>query len=115
MDENGSLVYLRDDIEKMDKIHQERIFTIIKKHGIEYTKNKNGIFVNISLFKKNVIDEIKAYIMYVDLQHKQLMKVEEDKADYIKKYYSKDSDKDTEKSSSKDTHKDNKDILSLEE
>ena len=60
--EELTLKYLRDDIEKMEKIHQERIFDILKKSNIEYTKNSNGVFFNITLLNKTIIDEIKSYI-----------------------------------------------------
>ena len=100
--EELTLKYLRDDIEKMEKIHQERIFDILKKSNIEYTKNSNGVFFNMTLLNKTIIDEIKSYILYVELQQQQLKKVEEDKEIYKQKYYNKDS-------------KDNKDIPALQE
>ena len=100
--EELTLKYLRDDIEKMEKIHQERIFDILKKSNIEYTKNSNGVFFNMTLLNKTIIDEIKSYILYVELQQQQLKKVEEDKELYKQKYYNKDS-------------KDNKDIPALQE
>ena len=89
--EELTLKYLRDDIEKMEKIHQERIFDILKKSNIEYTKNSNGVFFNMTLLNKTIIDEIKSYILYVELQQQQLKKVEEDKELYKQKYYNKDS------------------------
>ena len=100
--EELTLKCLRDDIEKMEKIHQERIFDILKKSNIEYTKNSNGVFFNMTLLNKTIIDEIKSYILYVELQQQQLKKVEEDKELYKQKYYNKDS-------------KDNKDIPALQE
>lgn len=89
--EELTLKYLRDDIEKMEKIHQERIFDILKKSNIEYTKNSNGVFFNMTLLNKTIIDEIKSYILYVELQQQQLKKVEEDKELYKQKYYNKDN------------------------
>mgnify|MGYP001035811573 FL=1 len=91
MVEEISLKCLRDDIEKMDSIHQKRIFDILQKSKIDYTKNTNGIFINMSLLSKEIIEEIKSYIIYVELQQQQLNKVEEDKKLYKQKYYNKDN------------------------
>ena len=101
--EGVTLECLRDDIEKMDKIHQERIFNILKESKINYTKNSNGVFINMSLLNKKIIDQIKNYILYVELQQQQLNKVEEDKAHYKKTYYD-----------NKD-NKDNKSMITVEE
>tara|TARA_Y100000996_G_scaffold407491_1_gene385148 strand:- start:138 stop:461 length:324 start_codon:yes stop_codon:yes gene_type:complete len=103
-----NLQYLRDDIEKMEPIHQTRIFNIIKKSDAGYTKNKNGVFINMSLLDSSVINEIKSYLIYVDLQSQQLKKVEEDKEQYLQKYYNGENE------GNKDS-KGNKDIVSLEE
>ena len=54
---------------------------------IEYTENSNGIFVNMTILSKDIIDEITSYISYVNLQQKQLNKVEEDKERYKKEFY----------------------------
>tara|TARA_B100001057_G_scaffold496065_1_gene596563 strand:- start:3899 stop:4207 length:309 start_codon:yes stop_codon:yes gene_type:complete len=101
--EGVTLECLRDDIEKMDKIHQERIFNILKESKINYTKNSNGVFINMSLLNKKIIDQIKNYILYVELQQQQLNKVEEDKEHYKKTYYD-----------NKD-NKDNKSMITVEE
>ncbi len=92
--EEVTLECLRDDIEKMDKIHQERIFSILRDSKIDYTKNSNGVFINMSLLNKKIIEEIKNYILYVELQQQQLNKVEEDKEHYKKKYYDNKDNKD---------------------
>ena len=92
--EEVTLECLRDDIEKMDKIHQERIFSILRDSKIDYTKNSNGVFINMSLLNKKIIEEIKNYILYVELQQQQLNKVEEDKEHYKKTYYDNKDNKD---------------------
>ena len=75
----------------MDPIHQKRIFDILQRSKIDYTKNTNGIFINMSLLSKDIIEEIRSYIIYVELQQQQLNKVEEDKKLYKQKYYNKDN------------------------
>jgi hypothetical protein len=75
---------LRDSLEKMEPIHQERIFEILKNKNIEFTKNINGVFVNMSLFTLNIIEEINNYLLYVRLQQRQLEQGESDKEEYKK-------------------------------
>ena len=78
---------LRDDIEKMEPIHQQRVFEIMKNKRISYTENNNGIFINLTTVDEATINEIKSYLLYVDLQQEQLDKGEKDKEDYIKQFY----------------------------
>lgn len=78
---------LRDDIEKMEPIHQQRVFEIMKNKRISYTENNNGIFINLTTVDEETIKEIKSYLLYVDLQQEQLNKGEKDKEDYIKQFY----------------------------
>ena len=44
MTEITDLKRLRDNIEKMERIHQIHIFKILKENQIEFTENSNGIF-----------------------------------------------------------------------
>ena len=85
--DNSDLISIRDQVEKMEKIHQLHVLKIFKKHDIEFTENSNGIFVNMTILSKDIIDEITSYISYVNLQQKQLNKVEEDKERYKKEFY----------------------------
>ena len=78
---------LRDEIEKMEPIHQQRVFDIMKNKRISYTENNNGIFINLTTVDEETIKEIKSYLLYVDLQQEQLDKGEKDKEDYIKQFY----------------------------
>ena len=78
---------LRDEIEKIEPIHQQRIFEIMKNKRISYTENNNGIFINLTTVDEETIKEIKSYLLYVDLQQEQLDKGEKDKEDYIKQFY----------------------------
>ena len=97
---------LRDSLEKMEPIHQKRIFEILKNKNIEYTKNTNGVFINMSLFTNTIIEEINNYLLYVKLQQKQLQQGEKDKELY-KKIINSDS-------TENNIIKDNKDKVYLE-
>ena len=84
---SDNLQTLRDDIEKMEPIHQQRVFEIIKGKRISYTENNNGIFINLTTIDKDTIKDIKSYLLYVDLQQEQLDKGEKDKEQYAKQFY----------------------------
>ena len=81
------LTALRNNIEKMEKIHQLNVFKILKKSDIDFTENSNGIFFNMTMLENNHIIEIISYMDYVTLQQKQLNKIEEDKERYKQEFY----------------------------
>lgn len=85
--DNSLLLKIRDDVEKMEKVHQLNILKIFKKHNIEFTENANGIFINMTILNSTILEEIRSYISYVNLQQKQLNKVEQDKERYKKEFY----------------------------
>ena len=60
---------------------------IFNKYGVEYTENANGIFVNLTILKEDIIADITSYIDYVKLQQLQLEKVEAEKDAYKKEFY----------------------------
>lgn len=84
---NTELLKVRDDVEKMEKIHQINILKIFKKHNIDFTENSNGIFINMTILNTEILEEITSYISYVNLQQSQLNKVEQDKERYKKEFY----------------------------
>jgi hypothetical protein len=104
---------LRDSLERMDPIHQERIFEILKDKNIEYTKNKNGVFVNMSLFTNTIIEEINNYLLYVRLQQRQLQEGEKNKEIY-KNIINNDIQKNSITSETNNTLKDNRDKMYLQ-
>lgn len=85
--DNTALLKIRDQVEKMEKIHQINILKIFKKYNIDFTENSNGIFVNMTILNTDILEEIGSYISYVNLQQKQLNKVEQDKERYKKEFY----------------------------
>ena len=84
---NTELLKVRDEVEKMEKIHQINILKIFKKHNIDFTENSNGIFINMTILNADILEEITSYISYVNLQQSQLNKVEQDKERYKKEFY----------------------------
>ena len=84
---NTELLKIRDEVEKMEKIHQVNILKIFKKHNIDLTENSNGIFINMSLLDETTINEMTKFVKYVNLQEKQLDSVEDIKAQYKKELF----------------------------
>lgn len=83
---------LRDDVEKMDTIHQKHVFDIFRRNKINFTQNNNGIFINLTTVSKTTLKEIKSYILYVNLQQEQLEKGEQDKEKYVNQFYNGNKD-----------------------
>ncbi len=86
---------LRDSIQQLEKIHQLYILNLVILRAVPYTENSNGVFINMSTISPEVIEEIREYLKYVELQEIQL---EDDEV--LKERYKKS------------LFKDNKDILS---
>ena len=82
-----NLKLLRDEIEKMDSIHQIHIFKILKENQIDFTENSNGVFINMTLLDEGTLKQINNFIKYVNLQQKQLESIEDIKAQYQKEFY----------------------------
>ncbi len=88
-----NLKLLRDEIEKMDSIHQIHIFKILKENQIDFTENSNGVFINMTLLDDSTLKQINNFIKYVNLQQKQLESVEDIKAQYQKEFYKDNKEK----------------------
>ena len=76
------IIMLRDKIQALEKFHQIEIFKIFKTQNINYTENKNGIFINMNDLNNKTIKIIKKYLHYVSTQQTQLAAVEQQKEKY---------------------------------
>ena len=76
------IIMLRDKIQALEKFHQIEIFRIFKTQKINYTENKNGIFINMNDLNNKTIKIIKKYLHYVSTQQTQLAVVEQQKEEY---------------------------------
>lgn len=83
------LVALNKKIQSLDKCIHIEIFKIFKKHNVPYSENKNGIFINLSEVKENVIEEIKKHLEYIQEQEKELNIIEKEKQFYQDTYFTK--------------------------
>ena len=81
---------LKKKIENLDVYHHQKILSIIKKHDLDFSENKNGIFINMNAFTKDLIKDINEFIKYVEQQEKNLKKIESLKYSYKKDYLDKE-------------------------
>jgi|TARA_R110002074_G_scaffold197790_1_gene365252 hypothetical protein len=79
------LTALRDNIENLEKHQHLHIVKIIQKNNIDFTENRNGIFLNMKDLNKETIKEILQYLKYIAIQQQQL-----DTDENIKKTYAND-------------------------
>lgn len=73
------LTRLKNDIENLDTDKHKSIFEIFKKHEVQYSKNSNGIFINLSEINQSIIKDIQEHVKYYKKQEKMLEKFEEEK------------------------------------
>jgi hypothetical protein len=53
-----------DEFKKLVKSEQEQIFSILKKHKIEYSENTNGVFFDMSRVSKTAFNDMKNFITF---------------------------------------------------
>ena len=87
----SELNYIRDSIENMNKFNQIEVLRILNNHkDVTINENKYGIHINLSELKKDILDELSAYINYVNTQEVTLHQVEKEKETYKNTYFTKD-------------------------
>lgn len=88
------LIFLKNKIENMDKMHHLEILKIIKKfQNVKINENKNGIFLNLSCLSIEILNEISTYVSYILEQEKSIQQIEiqqEDCKNYIIEKKNKD-------------------------
>ena len=82
------ILQLKKEIEDVDTFHHVKILEVFKKHNISYSENRNGIFVNITNLSKNIVNEIRDVLKYVNTQEKQLQDMEQMKTTFKTTYFS---------------------------
>lgn len=83
-----NLVELKDKIESLSNQHQIDILRILHKHNdIVLNENKNGIFVNLTDIKEEVIKDLVKYVEYVEQQQFELNEIESKKQNIEKDFF----------------------------
>jgi hypothetical protein len=88
------LMALKDGIENMPVVHQIEILRILNAKHTQINENKNGVFVNISKLKNDLLHELYDYMTYVIKQEKQLNEIEEQKQSLTKEFFDNKTHKD---------------------
>ena len=70
-------------VNKLSNIQQNEIFNIIKKNNINYTCNKNGIFIDITKINDDLVNEILDYMKFIESNDIRLDRIE---TEYTKYY-----------------------------
>lgn len=77
-----SLIDIKNKLEYLSENELTEIFKIIKNNNEKYTINKNGIFINLNMMKKNTIQELCNFIYFCDNNDKNFEEEEYERAKY---------------------------------
>jgi len=93
MNNSQNLIYIRDTIQKMNKVHHIKFFEILKNNNIPYSENRNGIFFNMNLIDSKIVSQISDYINYVEKQEDNLQETEKLKNVLEKEFFKDNKEK----------------------
>jgi hypothetical protein len=83
---------VRDKLEEMSKFNQIEVLRILTKYKeVTLNENKYGVHINLTDLKKEIIDELKKYINYVNTQENALDQIEQQKESFKNIYFTKDN------------------------
>lgn len=85
--DNKNLLNLRDSIEKLSKDVHIEIFKLLKKENVEFSENKNGVFINLSILDDKIINKLDSYLNYVITQENMINQIESEKNNVVKEYF----------------------------
>ena len=83
----NELKKIRKQIDSINKLHHSKLFLIIKKYNMQYSENKNGIFINMNNLSDKCINDIKEYLIYIEKQEKTFTNMEEKKNKFKKVFF----------------------------
>lgn len=75
---------LKNTIEGLNQTYHKQLFNIFHKNNINYSENRNGVFINISNLSEEVTKELEKHIEYIKKQEKRLLDIENKKKKYKK-------------------------------
>ena len=79
--------YIKDKIENMNKFNQIEILRIFNKFNITLNENKYGVHINLADLPKELNNELKNYIDYVNEQELTLLNVEKQKETFKSAFF----------------------------
>ncbi len=81
------LKILKEKLQYLSKFHQIEVFKILKENKVEYTENRNGIFVNMNALDEPIISLLNEYLNYVEKQQDHLELIEKQKEQYKQSFF----------------------------
>jgi hypothetical protein len=63
-------------IENISKNEMEEIFKMIHNHGCDYTRNNNGLFINLTWIPDELLKELEQYVKFCNRSQTELRKYE---------------------------------------
>lgn len=88
------LLKIKDELEKKSKEHQIEILRILIENKVTVNENSNGIFVNLSNVRDDIIIKLQNYLNYISEQEKTLDTFETTKEEYKNIFFNNDISKD---------------------
>jgi len=76
MDKNGLCIKIKNDIQQLNKNELEEVFKIIYNSHNNYSKNNNGVFINLSWINEDILNKINNYIDFCIKSHNEIIKYE---------------------------------------
>lgn len=68
---------IKSNINNLNNNELEEIFKIIYKNNNNYTKNNNGVFINLNWLNENTLEQINNYINFCIKSHNEINKYED--------------------------------------
>lgn len=63
-------------IQNLEPTETMELFKLLHKHKCEYTRNNNGIFINLSWLSDEILDKIEQYIAFCNKSHNEVQRYE---------------------------------------
>ncbi len=76
MDKKERCKRLVEIVNQLGPMEMEEIFKLLHKNKCNYTKNNNGVFINIAWLKDNVLMELERYVQFCGTSQCEILKYE---------------------------------------
>jgi hypothetical protein len=76
VDNNDRYKNIVNIIENLSNTEIEEIFKMIHKHGCSYTRNNNGLFINLAWMPEDLLNELEQYVKFCNRSQTELQKYE---------------------------------------
>lgn len=76
MEKNILCLKIKNDIEQLNKNELEEVFKIIYKSNNNFSKNNNGVYINLSWINEDILIKINNYIDFCIKSHNEIIKYE---------------------------------------